>query len=121
MLEGRAKRIIIQGRAVNVQKAKADIQEMFTKIHIAKKKEAEDQLINKEVQWRYKDSTGVFTDYGDEINPIIERAHRNRDTHVDLELEEGKIRIDFFAMEERHPGGRGKIEVHRADLKKGKD
>ncbi|XP_072026437.1 protein mono-ADP-ribosyltransferase PARP14-like [Amphiura filiformis] len=118
LLEGRAKRIVIQGRAVDVQKAKADIQEFFTRIQLKKKKEAEDQLINKEVSWRYKDTTGEFVDYGEEINPIIERAHREQKPHVDLELEEGNVRIDFFSMEERQPRGRGKATVQRADLKK---
>ena len=103
-----------------MQKAKADIHEFFTKIQLEKKKEAEDQLINKEVQWRYKDRTGVFVDYGDEINPIIERAHRANKLHVDLELEEGTIRIDFFNMKEQTSGGRTRAEVHRADLTKGK-
>ncbi|XP_072025906.1 protein mono-ADP-ribosyltransferase PARP14-like isoform X2 [Amphiura filiformis] len=118
ILDGRAKRIMIEGRKVDVNKTKADMHKYFTEIQLEKKRELEDRLTNKEVEWRYIDtSTGQYTKYGDDINPLIERAYQMNKSYKDLELEDGSIRIDFRTMEEDTGFGR-KTDVKRVDLKK---
>ncbi|XP_072024928.1 protein mono-ADP-ribosyltransferase PARP14-like [Amphiura filiformis] len=118
LLDGKAKRIIIEGRTVDVNKTKADMNRFFTEIQVEKKRELEDRLTNKEVEWRYKEAgTGQFTKYGDDINPLIERAYQEGKDYKDMELEDGSIRIDFRTMKEGDKFGR-KTDVERVDLKK---
>ncbi len=122
MLDGRAKRVSIQGKEIDVKSAKADLDKYFIELQRDQIRRAEDQLINKEVQWKYKDPTGIFVEYDDEINPLIERAHREQRPYVNLSLEEGGILIDFETMTETPQGGTGAsapIDVHRCDLKNG--
>ncbi|XP_072026034.1 protein mono-ADP-ribosyltransferase PARP14-like [Amphiura filiformis] len=120
MLDGRAKRISIQGKDTNVRCAKAEILEYFMELQRQQTRRAEDQLINKEVQWKFKDATGIFVEYGDEINPIIERAQREERPYVIVPLEDGGILIDFETMTETAQGSGASskaVDVHRCDLK----
>ena len=124
MLDGRAKRVTIQGRDRSVKQAYREIEDYLKNVQLELKKKAEDQLINKEVQWKYKDADGFFTAYGDEINPIIERAQREGRPYVMIDLEgESGILIDFETMQET-PQSAGAssatVDVLRTDLKTGK-
>ena len=123
MLDGRAKRVTIQGRDRNVKQAYREIEDYLKNVQLELKKKAEDQLINKEVQWKYKDVDGFFVEYGDEINPIIERAQREGRPYVVIDLEgESGILIDFETMQET-PQSAGAssaaVDVLRTDLRTG--
>ncbi len=124
ILDGRAKRIVLEGRKRDVSNTKVEMHKYFTEVQHEKQRELEDRLMNKEVDWRYKDSdTGQFTKYGDEINPVIERAYRayaeKKKSYIELDLEElGKVRIDFQKMKECDRSGRW-TDVERIDLKEG--
>ncbi|XP_072025647.1 protein mono-ADP-ribosyltransferase PARP14-like [Amphiura filiformis] len=77
ILDGKAKRITIEGRKVDVNKTKADMHKYFTEIQMGKKRELEDRLINKEVEWRFIDAgTGQYTKYGNQ--PSHQPSHRAR-------------------------------------------
>ena len=119
-LDGRAKRILLEGRTIDVVTTKSEIQKYFTDIQLEKSRKLEDRLMNKEIQWRFKDSGGQWVDYGDDLNPLIERALQEKKSHRILDLEDGKIRIHFGTMKEQDVNGvTADVDVERVDLKKG--
>ncbi|XP_072025000.1 protein mono-ADP-ribosyltransferase PARP14-like [Amphiura filiformis] len=111
-----SKAIVLEGAKVPVMSTKADIHTLFAKIQGEEKRKTEDLLLSKEVQWRYKTETGIYDDYDQDINSLIERAYREKKPHVDLDMEDGKIRIDITNMIEIGPSG-STMTLHRADLK----
>ena len=119
-LDGRAKRIQLEGRTIDVVTTKSEIQKYFTDIQLEKSRKLEDRLMNKEIQWRFKDSGGQWVEYGDELNPLIERTYQENKPYRNLDLHDGKIRIHFGTMKERDVNGvKLDVDVERVDLKKG--
>ena len=54
------------------------------------------------------------------MNAAIERAYREKKLFINLDLEDGTIRIDLAKMVEIDvAGGKPDVELHRADLKAG--
>ncbi|XP_072048532.1 LOW QUALITY PROTEIN: protein mono-ADP-ribosyltransferase PARP14-like [Amphiura filiformis] len=110
----RDKRIIVSGR-------KENILAVMTSLHNKLSEFQDDDNINKRVQWFYKDDTDDSADtlpYDEDINPSIERAYEQNKPYVDLDLEEGKVRIDFNTKEEFDPTNRNgpRVKVLRRDI-----
>ena len=58
-------------------------------------------------------------DYDEEVNALLEEAYQKKQANLTLDLEEGKAVIDFHQMQETC--NRRVINVHRVDLKSGKN
>ena len=75
-----------------------------------------------QIQWRYKTDAGIFDNYDEQINALIEKAYRDKKPYVDLDMDDdSKIRIDITNMVEIDvTGGNADMELHRADLTTGR-
>ncbi|XP_038046790.1 protein mono-ADP-ribosyltransferase PARP14-like [Patiria miniata] len=111
--KGHAKFFRVQGLTINVKEARFSIQELFTRMQVQETKKQHSEHLTKEVQWKYSTPTGV-EDYEAEINVIIEDAYQRKQPSVFLDLEEGRVTIDFSKMQELSRAGA--LSVNRVDL-----
>ncbi|XP_072049063.1 protein mono-ADP-ribosyltransferase PARP14-like [Amphiura filiformis] len=112
----KSSRLIIRGRTDNVFQTKAEI---FRLLGQFQKEEShreaqrkENELLSKAVQWKFHNEVN-YQPYDIEINAQIETAHKEGKSSVDIELEDGVMRIDFIRMVESSK--RGTFQVRRSE------
>ncbi|XP_022091731.1 poly [ADP-ribose] polymerase 14-like isoform X2 [Acanthaster planci] len=112
---GGDKFVRVEGRVINVKDALIAIQDVFKKMHKDLLQAQQMELLSKEVQWKYSTPQGEEA-YDPELNAIIEKAYKNKQPSVALDLEDGKVTINFQNMEESSRAGT--LQVRRTNLSK---
>ncbi|XP_022096567.1 poly [ADP-ribose] polymerase 14-like [Acanthaster planci] len=111
--KGHAKFVRVEGTTINVKDARFRIQELFTRMQVQETEKQRNEYLTKEVQWKYITSTGA-EDYDAEVNAIIEDAYQKKRPLVTLDLEEGRVTVDFKKMKELSRAG--SLSINRIDL-----
>ena len=70
-----------------------------------------------QVQWKYQTANG-FEAYEPEINALIEEAYMKKKPSILLDLEEGRMQIDFRL--EKEVSTNGTVDIRRVDMGQGR-
>ncbi|XP_072049066.1 protein mono-ADP-ribosyltransferase PARP14-like [Amphiura filiformis] len=115
----KSSRLIIRGKKTNVNETKIGILGLLNQFHFEEKDRIEKESLTQKIQWRFQDEWGQFHAYDADVNHVIETAYQRKKSCVELDLEGGKVRIDFTSMEETSVSSfRQGSKVYRADLMK---
>ena len=108
--------IKMKGDKADIAQVKLAVTNEFQRIDRREGQIRESEYLKSNIQWQWKDEDGAFQDYGTMENLTIEQAYSEDLPSVDIQTEEGPMRIDFKKMEEINLQQQTSTEVKRVDF-----